>query len=91
LLVELDTSVVFIPLETFTDSPRQKELLKLFDSTAPKSLSPLADAQLAVQRAWLPDPKVAAAELVQWSRGNFGVEKGKNYITIIGGFTVSIL
>jgi hypothetical protein len=33
--------------------------------------------------------KVPAAELVQWSKGNVDVEQDKNYVTILGGFTVS--
>lgn len=88
LWTEVDSTLVYLPLQSFVNSTRMTSLLDAFDSGAatvdPKSVAAM---QNKVQRRWLEEGAVPQVEVIHWSKGVIAPAANTSYIFMLGGLT----
>ncbi|KAF9065909.1 alcohol oxidase [Rhodocollybia butyracea] len=88
LLTDLDTTVIFSPLQAVVDSEQLVFLENVFDNdTRAQTLNPLEQLQFPIQRSWLRNGVVPDAEIILWSRGEVNPAINESYIFMLGGMS----
>jgi hypothetical protein len=89
-LAALDSAIGFFPTGKIVTPQRLTALTSIFDKDAKAAgTTALAKQQYKIMRQWLLSDKMADVELIQWSKGLFGMEAGKSYIFVLAGVSVS--
>ncbi|KAI6045315.1 alcohol oxidase [Pisolithus marmoratus] len=89
-LAATNCAFLFLPLHGFLDETATSSLLNAFDQSvqlleSTGSVSPLAKAQLGIQRSWLTDGTVPQMEIIQLAGGLAETVPGKHYMSLLGG------